>query len=97
MTERTFSITPSTNIAELLEHYPELVDALIDIAPMFKNLRNPVMRKTMARFASVQTAADAARLPVAELVERLRAVVRQGLPAARGTEDTASRHASGPE
>lgn len=75
MTERTFSITPSTNVAELLERYPGLVDVLLGIAPTFKNLTNPVMRKTMARFATLETAANTAKMPVEELIRKLRAAV----------------------
>jgi len=75
MPDDAFLITPATNVAELLERYPELVEVLVGIAPNFKNLTNPVMRKTMARFATLQTAAETAKMPVEELVERLRAAV----------------------
>jgi hypothetical protein len=75
MQENTLSIAATTNIAELLDHHPELLDVLVELAPALKNLKNPVMRKAMAKFATLQTAADKAGLPVEELVEKLRSAV----------------------
>ena len=52
-------------------------DVLIAMAPPFKKLRNPVLRKSVAKVASLGQAAAAARMPAADLVNRLRAVVGQ--------------------
>jgi len=89
-------ITPSTKIAALLEHYPELEDLLISIAPPFKRLRNPILRKTVAKVASLRQAAAVARLPVEELVNKLRAAVGQAPVAAEEVEDPASYFSSQP-
>lgn len=70
-------INPSTKVAELLDHYPVLEDVLIGIAPPFKKLKNPLLRKSVAKVASLRQAAAVARLPVEELVNRLRAEVGQ--------------------
>jgi hypothetical protein len=42
-------ISPKTKIYELLEAYPQLEETLIALAPPFKKLKNPVLRKTIAK------------------------------------------------
>ena len=70
-------ITPKTKVAELLNAYPELEDALIDIAPAFKKLKNPVLRRTIARVTSLQQAASVGNVPVDVIVNKLRGIVGQ--------------------
>lgn len=65
-------ITPKTKIFDLLEAYPQLEDVLISSAPQFKKLKNPVLRKTIARVTNISQAAIIAGLNVEELVNRLR-------------------------
>lgn len=65
-------ITPKTKIYDLLEAFPELEETLIDAAPEFKKLKNPVLRKTITRITSVGQAAVIGGLNVEELVNRLR-------------------------
>jgi len=71
------AITPSTKVADLLAHYPELEDVLIGMAPPFRKLKNPVLRRSVAKVASLRQAAAVARLPVGEVVNKLRAAVGQ--------------------
>jgi hypothetical protein len=61
----------------LLERYPQLEDVLIGLAPPFKKLKNPLLRKGVARIASLQHAAVVGGMPVGELVNKLRAAVGQ--------------------
>jgi Domain of unknown function (DUF1858) len=72
-----FPILPSTKIGALLARYPELEDVLIGLAPPFKKLKNPFLRRGVAKVASLQQAAAVGRMPVGELVNRLRAAVGQ--------------------
>ena len=65
-------ITPKTKIYDLLEAYPELEDILISSAPEFKKLKNPVLRKTIARITNIGQAATVGGLDVQVLVNRLR-------------------------
>jgi len=65
-------ITPKTKIFDLLEAYPGLEDELISSAPQFKKLRNPVLRKTIAKVTNINQAAIIGGLNVEELVNRLR-------------------------
>ncbi|HJM88848.1 MAG TPA: DUF1858 domain-containing protein [Dehalococcoidia bacterium] len=90
-------ITPETKVAALLDQYPELEEVLIGIAPPFKKLRNPILRRSVARVASLRQAAAVGRLPVLEVVNQLRAAVGQE-PIARDAEtDTASYFSSQPD
>jgi hypothetical protein len=73
----TLAITPATKVAELLEAYPELEETLIGLAPAFARLRNPVLRRTVARVASLEQAASVGGVSVRELVAALRAAAGQ--------------------
>ena len=83
-------IEESTKVAALLEAYPELESVLIGIAPPFKKLRNPVLRRSVAKVASLRQAAAVARLPAAELVNRLREAVGQPSLGVHGGDASAS-------
>jgi TusA-related sulfurtransferase len=65
-------IDPETKVGDLLEAYPEAEEILIGIAPRFKALRNPVLRRTVARVTTLEQAAKVGGLPVRELVMKLR-------------------------
>ncbi|MBN2486100.1 MAG: DUF1858 domain-containing protein [Bacteroidales bacterium] len=71
-------ITPKTKIFDLLEAFPELEETLIASAPEFKKLRNPVLRKTIARITNISQAATIGGLNVEVLVNQLRGKVGQG-------------------
>ncbi len=75
--ESKLLITPQTKVGELLEAYPELEAVLIDIAPPFKKLRNPVLRRTVARVTSLAQAARVGNVSVEAMVRRLRQAVGQ--------------------
>ena len=70
MSKEHLEITPSTRVAEMLDNYPELEDTLIGIAPPFKKLKNPVLRKTIAKMSSKGVAA-ALKLPLSDRAKDL--------------------------
>jgi hypothetical protein len=70
-------ITPKTKVGELLDAYPELESVLISMSPAFEKLRNPVLRKTVARVATLQQVAVVGGLKADEIVGRLRKEVGQ--------------------
>ncbi len=78
-------ITPETKVAELLKHYPELEDVLIGMAPPFKKLRNPILRRSVAKITSLRQAAAVGRISVDDMVNQLRAVVGQAPIAGAGS------------
>jgi hypothetical protein len=65
-------ITPETKIGPLLDAYPQLEEVLLAQAPMFGKLKNPVLRRTVARVATLDSAARMAGLSPRELVTTLR-------------------------
>jgi len=70
-------ITPQTKIGELLKRYPKLEEVLIARAPAFKKLRNPVLRRTVARVTSLAQAARVGGISATDLVRELRRNVGQ--------------------
>ena len=70
-------ITPRIKISELLKAYPELEEELIRRVPAFKKLKNPVLRRTVAKVTSLQQAAKVGEVPVETLVNDLRRAVGQ--------------------
>lgn len=73
----TLIITPKTKVYELLQAYPELEEVLIELAPVFRKLKNPVLRRTIARVTTLQQAAQVGEIPVHALVNTLRQKVGQ--------------------
>lgn len=71
------SITPAMRVGELLDTWPELEPLLVALAPPFRKLRNPVLRRTVARVTTLQKAAAVADIPVGQLVNQLRQAVGQ--------------------
>ena len=50
-------ITPKTKVLQVIEAYPQLEEVLIGYVPAFVKLKNPILRKTVARIATLQQAA----------------------------------------
>ncbi len=73
MSSSNTDITPKTRIGDLLEHYPGLEPVLTGLSPAFAKLKNPVLRRTLARVATLQQAAAIGGVKVEELVNTLRA------------------------
>ncbi|MFC2023740.1 DUF1858 domain-containing protein [Chloroflexota bacterium] len=70
-------IAPKTKVADLIDAYPQLEGALIGYVPAFERLRNPVLRKTVARITSLQQAATIGGVKVEDLINHLRREVGQ--------------------
>jgi hypothetical protein len=70
-------ITPKTKVAELLNAHPPLEPVLVDYVPAFEKLRNPVLRKTVARITTLQQAAAIGGVKVEDLINHLRKEVGQ--------------------
>ncbi len=86
------AITPKTKIAELLDAYPHLEQPLIGYVPAFERLRNPMLRRTVARITTLQQAAAIGGVNVEGLINHLRLEVGQDLLAAEaGTAYTVER------
>ncbi len=77
MTKGNIEITPSTKINDLLDAYPELEETLIGIAPPFKKLKNPFLRKSVAKVATIKHISSVGNVPLNELLNKLRQAVGQ--------------------
>jgi hypothetical protein len=65
-------ITPDTKIGALLEEHPELEEVFLSLSPAFAKLRNPILRKTIGKVATLRQVAQIGDLPLADLINRLR-------------------------
>jgi hypothetical protein len=72
-------IAPKTKVAELVDTYPQLEEVLIEYVPAFERLRNPVLRRTVARITTLQQAASIGGVNVEDLINHLRTEVGQDL------------------
>jgi hypothetical protein len=71
-------ITPDSRLGDLLERWPGLEAVLIELPPHFRALRNPVLRRTVAKVATLRQVSAVSGVPLGTLIERLRAGA--GLP-----------------
>jgi uncharacterized protein (DUF2249 family) len=67
----------TTKIYDLLKEYPFLEDELVKINPKFKKLKNPVLKRTVARVASIKQAAIVGGMDAVELLNKIRELVGQ--------------------
>jgi hypothetical protein len=77
MSSDKLPILPKTRVGELLEAYPQLEEVLFSLSPAFSSLKNPILRRTVGRVATLTQAAAVGGLKVDELVNRLRSEVGQ--------------------
>jgi hypothetical protein len=76
---QAFLIEATTKVADVLSRFPQLEDELIDFAPPFAKLRNPLLRNSIGKVATLKQAAAVAGVPVTDLVNHLRTLVGQPL------------------
>lgn len=77
MPQQRVEITPALTVHGLLQDYPELEDVLIGIAPPFKKLKNPLLRNTVAKVATLKHISSVGSVPINELIGKLRKAVGQ--------------------
>jgi len=70
--DKNLLITPDTKINTLLESYPQLEDTFMNISPNFEKLRNPFLRKTIAKVTTLRQAAIVGNVSLSELINTLR-------------------------
>jgi len=87
MEKEQLIITPKTKVLQLIETYPQLEDVLIRFVPAFSKLKNPLLRRTVAKIATLQQAASIGNVKTGDLINLLRKEVGQEL--LNSGEDTA--------
>ena len=65
-------------VSDLLDEYPQLENTLLELSPAFSKLRNPILRRTVAKVTTLQQAAKVAGISPILLLETLRQAA--GLP-----------------
>jgi DUF438 domain-containing protein len=68
-------LTPQTTIHDLVEAHPEALEFLAAYRPEFAKLRNPLLRATLGRMATLETAAVMGGVPVDRLIADLRRAI----------------------
>lgn len=70
-------ITPETKVGDLLKRYPELEETLVELSPTYQALKNPVLRRTVGKVATLRQVASVGGVPLGTLINRLRAAAGQ--------------------
>jgi hypothetical protein len=65
-------ITPDSKLGDLLDRWPALEQVLVDLSPHFRALKNPLLRRTVAKVATLRQVSKASGVPLAGLIDRLR-------------------------
>lgn len=71
-------------VSDLLDAYPQLEGTLLELSPAFSKLRNPILRRTVAKVTTLQQAAKVAGVSPILLLETLRQAA--GLPIENNNE-----------
>ena len=87
-------IDPETTVGALLEAYPQVESVLVEMAPAFAKLRNPVVRRTVAKVATLEQAARIGGISLQQMIERLREITGQSGPELRARPDAAGSDAA---
>lgn len=70
-------ITPKTKIWDIIETYPQLEDKIIEYVPAFSKLKNPLLRRTIGKVATLQQASATGNMNINDLVGFLRKEIGQ--------------------
>ena len=73
--KKKIDITPDTKIGALLESFPDLETLLIEMAPSFAKLQNPLLRRTVAKVTSLRQAATVGGVDLSTLINTLRKAI----------------------
>lgn len=82
MTQPEKPIRGDDRISAVLARDERMLDALLAASPTFSHLKNPVLRKTMAKLATVEQAARIAGIDAGALLARLNATLAGEAPQA---------------
>jgi TusA-related sulfurtransferase len=77
LAEKSLDIRSTTTVYEFLEAFPDLENTLIELAPPFKKIKNPMLRNSVAKIATIKNISAVGNIPLAELLNILRKDVGQ--------------------
>lgn len=70
--KKQMNITPETTVAELLKAYPRLESVLVQFSSAFSALKNPLLRRTVAKVTTLRQAAKVGNTDLTEMINFLR-------------------------
>lgn len=70
-------ITSQSKLFDVLEAFPFLEAQIVNIAPPFQNLKNPILRRTVGKLATLEKVAQIGGMDVDKLVNTLRRAAGQ--------------------
>ena len=70
-------ILPQTKVNDLLEEFPQLEEVLINLNPKFNKLKNPLLRNSIGKVATLKQAALVAEMQPDEFIEYLRQAIKK--------------------
>ncbi len=70
-------ITAKSKLLDVLNDYPQLEEQIIQAAPVFQNLKNPILRRTVGRMATVEKVVQIGGLDLTTFINLLRRQVGQ--------------------
>ena len=82
-------LNAKTKIDDLLKQYPFLLDFLITLSSHFENLKNPLIRKTMGKVATLKQAADIGGLDIEGMISALTAEIDKQTVTDAGSDKSA--------
>ena len=88
-------INANTKIDDLLKEFPFLEDFLVKLSPKFKGLRNPIMRKTIGKVATLSKVAGIGDLDLDEFLTALTAEINRQTGQAATTDESTPDGAGG--
>ncbi|MGD2188087.1 MAG: DUF438 domain-containing protein [Desulfobacterales bacterium] len=88
-------ISATTKIDDLLKEYPFLEDFLVTLSPKFKGLKNPIMRKTIGKVATLGKVAGIGGLELDDFLAALTAEINRQTD--KATPDAAGDVISDPQ
>jgi DUF438 domain-containing protein len=88
-------ISAKTKIDDLLKEYPFLEDFLVKLSPKFKGLRNPIMRKTIGKVATLSKVAGIGGLDLDDFLAALTAEINRQAGTAATPDGSAPGGAEG--
>ncbi len=69
-------ISPNTKIDDLLNAYPSLIDFFIQKSPRYQHLKNPIMRKTIGKVATLKQVAAMGNIELQSLLSEIEQTIQ---------------------
>lgn len=72
-------INVQTRVGDMLDSYPQLEGVLLELSPSFSKLKNPVLRRTVARVVSLKQVAEIGGVDIGQMISVLRKAAGLGM------------------